>query len=257
MIKAIFFDIDGTLRSFRDKVIPQSAIDALKALKKNGIKLFVATGRGKGQLEFLKDIFEFDGMVAQNGQYCYAGDRVLRRQLMDKDDVAEIVRASENMEYPCVLEDSDTMFLTYTDDKVREVMSLLDLPKPEIRSASSALSTDILKAIVFVDKAREHLISDRIKNSDLFRWHPEFVDVGYKNGGKNIGIDAVLDFFGIDIADTMSFGDGENDIAMLKHTAIGVAMGNSSNEVKASADYVTDHVDDNGIANALRHFELI
>ena len=60
---------------------------------------------------------------------------------------------------------------------------------------------------------------------------------------------------GIDLAETMAFGDGQNDIEMLRHAGIGVAMGNAADEVKRSADYVTTGVDRAGIAKALRHFD--
>ena len=49
----------------------------------------------------------------------------------------------------------------------------------------------------------------------------------------------------------MAFGDGGNDIAMLKHAGVGVAMGNASEEVKACADMVTESVDNDGIAKIL------
>ena len=44
-IKAIFFDIDGTLRSFKTKTIPENTKETLRALREKGIKLFIATGR--------------------------------------------------------------------------------------------------------------------------------------------------------------------------------------------------------------------
>ena len=49
----------------------------------------------------------------------------------------------------------------------------------------------------------------------------------------------------------MAFGDGDNDIEMLKYVQIGVAMGNAGCEVKADADYITDSVDNDGIMKAL------
>lgn len=55
----------------------------------------------------------------------------------------------------------------------------------------------------------------------------------------------------------MAFGDGGNDAAMLTYCGIGVALGGASDEAKAAADYVTSDVDDDGIWNALRHFEVI
>ena len=55
----------------------------------------------------------------------------------------------------------------------------------------------------------------------------------------------------------MAFGDGGNDISMLKHAGIGVAMGQAKEEVKAAADYVTTSVDEDGISQAMEHFGII
>lgn len=76
-----------------------------------------------------------------------------------------------------------------------------------------------------------------------------------KGNTKQNGINQIISHFGIRLEETMAFGDGGNDISMLRHAGIGVAMGNANDEVKASADYVTTSVDEDGIANALR--ELI
>ena len=62
--------------------------------------------------------------------------------------------------------------------------------------------------------------------------------------------------YGLDVSETMAFGDGGNDIGMLSHAGIGVAMGNASDEVKAAASYVTSSVDEDGIARALEKFCL-
>ena len=89
------------------------------------------------------------------------------------------------------------------------------------------------------------------------RWHDMFADIIPKDGGKNIGIDKIIEMLGIDITETMAFGDGGNDISMLEHVGIGVAMGNARDEVKAVSDYVTDCVDQDGIYNALKHFKIL
>ena len=62
---------------------------------------------------------------------------------------------------------------------------------------------------------------------------------------------------GLESSEIMAFGDGDNDIDMLKFAGIGVAMGNAGDAVKAAADYVTASVDDDGIEKALEHFGLI
>jgi hydroxymethylpyrimidine pyrophosphatase-like HAD family hydrolase len=55
----------------------------------------------------------------------------------------------------------------------------------------------------------------------------------------------------------MAFGDAGNDISMIKSAGIGIAMGNSTQEVKDAADYVTLNDTDGGIAAALSYFGLI
>ena len=44
---------------------------------------------------------------------------------------------------------------------------------------------------------------------------------------------------------------------MIRQAGVGVAMGNAIDELKQQADYVTTSVDDDGILNALRHFDVI
>ena len=54
----------------------------------------------------------------------------------------------------------------------------------------------------------------------------------------------------------MSFGDGLNDLTMIKEAGIGVAMSNACPEVLAAANYTTLSNDEDGVAAALRHFNL-
>ena len=56
MVKAIFFDIDGTLVSFETHKIPASTQEALKALRDKGIKIFIATGRPQCLINNLSDL---------------------------------------------------------------------------------------------------------------------------------------------------------------------------------------------------------
>ena len=75
--------------------------------------------------------------------------------------------------------------------------------------------------------------------------------------GKDRGMDAILEYLGIPLEQSMAFGDGENDLSMLRHAGIGVAMGTASQEVRQGADYVTGTVDEDGIVTALKHFGLL
>ena len=79
MIRAIFFDIDGTLLSFETHRVPQSTQHALFRLREQGVKLFVATGRPPKTAAYLREVFNFpfDGYVTMNGQYCLVNGQVI------------------------------------------------------------------------------------------------------------------------------------------------------------------------------------
>ena len=89
------------------------------------------------------------------------------------------------------------------------------------------------------------------------RWTNVFADIIPIDGGKDKGIDYLLDDFGISLSETMAFGDGANDITMLQHVPYGIAMGHASQEVKDHAYYVTTDICDDGIYHALIHFGVL
>ena len=75
---ALFFDIDGTLVSFKTHEIPPSTIQALVQAKANGSRVYIATGRppliitNLGAIEHL-----IDGYITTNGALCYVGDELI------------------------------------------------------------------------------------------------------------------------------------------------------------------------------------
>ena len=96
-----------------------------------------------------------------------------------------------------------------------------------------------------------------LPHCEVTRWHPLFADIIPRGSSKQVGIDKIAEYFGIGIDECIAFGDGGNDISMLRHAGIGVAMGNATDEVKQNADYVTTPIDDGGILYALKHFNIL
>lgn len=92
---------------------------------------------------------------------------------------------------------------------------------------------------------------------ELMCWYLLFVDIIVWGNSKSMGIDKVLVYFDIDLKDIMVFGDGGNDIFMLKYVVIGIVMGNVEFYVKVVVDYVIIFVDEDGIVNVLKYFGLI
>ena len=116
MIKAVFFDIDGTLVSFKTHVVPKSTLHAIELLKKKGIKVFIATGRHRRSINNLGDL-EFDGYVTLNGGYVFAGkdDVIYKHSIPDKDIEALVRYQEKEGEFPCAFVQEDEIFMNYTD----------------------------------------------------------------------------------------------------------------------------------------------
>ena len=66
MISALFFDIDGTLVSFKTHRVPVSAIEALEKAKAKGIGIYISTGRPLPLINNLSEISHLiDGIELQ------------------------------------------------------------------------------------------------------------------------------------------------------------------------------------------------
>lgn len=138
------------------------------------------------------------------------------------------------------------------------VAKLIEISLPPIRPIEEARNKEILQIMGYFKEDQDlEVFRNVLTHCEPMRWYPLFADIIARGNSKSKGIDHVLEYYGIDLKDTMAFGDGGNDIPMLGHAGIGVAMGNASDEVKAAADYVTTSVDEDGIMNALKHFGVL
>ncbi|MDE6956254.1 MAG: Cof-type HAD-IIB family hydrolase [Oscillospiraceae bacterium] len=257
MIKAIFFDVDGTLVSFQTHRASDAVLDGLARLREKGIKLFLATGRHQVMIAPLRARFDFDGYVTLSGQYCFAGGKILRRVPIEPAGVAELVAAAQSNAFSCVFLEGEEIYINCSNQYTVQFMEDLCLPMPPVAHPSRALEGELFQAVTFLTRDREHLLLDRAPHLKTTRWHPNFLDVIPSAGGKDLGMDAILEHFHIAPEEAMAFGDGENDLSMLRHAGIGVAMGSASEFVKSQADYVTGSVDEEGILAALTRFGLL
>lgn len=255
-MKAIFFDIDGTLVSFNTHTIPASTLEAVHEVRQKGVKVFIATGR---PLPFINNLgsLEYDGIMSANGASIHLVDgTVIRHQPVDKADVERMVRYQGTNPIAVAYATNEEAFVTHHNPMFDDVFCLLNLDTPRILQPEEALSRDIMQVIAFFPvEQEEHIMGNILKNCDAQRWHPDFADCVRKGTNKATGIDDIIRHFGFDISETMAFGDGGNDIPMLRHAGIGIAMGNASDLVKSNAKMVTDSVDNDGIAKILRQID--
>ncbi len=252
-IKAVFFDIDGTLVSFRTHAVPQSTQDAIARLRANGIKVFIASGRHKSYINNLGTL-QFDGYVTVNGAMTWLDGEVIERHPMSKSDVANFCEYESKNPTPCAFVLDEQAVLNFENDDVREIFKLINFPQPPVGQLEQLKDRNVYQFIAFFGQDREAEIMDRLPNCVSTRWHPLFTDVVPKGISKVTGIQAVERHFGFSRENIMTFGDGGNDVEMLEYAGIGVAMGNAEESVKAKADYVTTSVDDDGVSRAIEKF---
>ena len=257
MIKAIFFDIDGTLVSFKTHEISKTTLEALYALREKGVKLFIASGRHLLIMDNLSG-FPFDGYVCMNGSLVFDRGKVIYSHPLDQADAASVIDLAETGQIPCVLFTEKNVAMNCRTERTEQLFRMIRLPEPEYASLMPYKSGPVSQFTIFLDQEREDaLLAPALKHSVTTRWHPEFTDIVPENISKAEGISRVIAGYGIGREEVMAFGDGGNDVEMIEYAGIGVAMGNALPDVRKHADYVTSTVDEAGIVAALRHFRIL
>lgn len=260
MIKALFLDIDGTLVSFKTHSIPTSTVDALSKAKAAGVKIFIATGRPIAIIDNLGAIEHLiDGYVTTNGAYCFVKEKTIVCNPISLADVKTVMRCSDEQQFACVYVGVKHIVIQNSNALLYKIFAdYLNVKHiPESEPLDTVLKEPIIQITPIIPIEIEKEIMAQLGGCISGRWHPDFTDITANGADKGEGIAAMAAYFGISIDETMAFGDGGNDVAMLKRAAIGVAMGNANKDVQSQADYVTATIDEDGIKKALEHWNVI
>lgn len=260
MIKAAFFDLDGTLVPYGQPGMSEQLREDLFELRRRGIKIVLATGRGKHDLDnigMLGDVV-FDSYITFNGHCCYDQDGYYRQVSLSRDDLDAACRVlRENPEIIAIMEGENGNFLNQVNDHFLKSYGNVSPYVYPIREPEAAIGEVIYQVVPFIERGKEDLFLASMPGAVATRWSDFATDLVPKGNGKADGIRSALERYGLKVEEVIAFGDGENDIPMLEISGIGVAMGNAGQIVKDAADYVTCSVQEDGVCVALRHFGLL
>lgn len=257
-IAAIFLDVDGTLVSFRTHAVSPSAREALRKAHARGVRLYIATGRAAGDLEPLAGI-PYDGVVALNGARCVAADgRVVGSSPIPQADFERSLALAAQFGFPVALELDDGVFVDRVTPEVERLAHMVAHPVP-VQTDLKALFArgDCCQMCFYFDEQTQQRVMASLPGLTASRWCDLFADINAAGIDKATGMRVFCADAGFGLSQTMAFGDGGNDVAMLRAAGIGVAMGNACAEALAAADYVTADIDDDGLRRALEHFAVI
>lgn len=277
MKKIIFLDVDGTLVDYENK-LPESAVQAIRKARANGHRVYICTGRSRAEIpEYIWDI-GLDGMIGGNGSYVEDRNSVVMHQVLSAEQSKRAVDWLHEQGLEFYLESNNGLFASenfetrgesviqeYSKRKGKENSNKITVRSafPDMIFGGELYRDDLNKISFILESYQNYLDAKEIfTDMEVNTWGGKgetalFGDMGVKDINKSYAIQKLLEHLNADVKDTLAFGDAKIDIPMLEYCAIGVAMGNGGDEIKAIADYITDSVEDNGLWNAFIHFGLI
>ena len=159
MIKALFFDIDGTLVSFNTHAIPPTTIEAIAAAKAKGIRIFIATGRPAviiNNLSALQDRGLIDGYITMNGGYCFVGEEVIYKSAIPAADVQTLARISSEQNFPCIFVGEHDICVCQPDDMVKKIFNdYLKVDVLPVKTPEEAIRREIFQMTPFITLEQE------------------------------------------------------------------------------------------------------
>lgn len=266
-IRLAAFDIDRTLVPPEIGDLAPETVHALHLLQQQGIKTVIASGR---QQYFLQpELLElgFDYYILSNGAGIADRDgNMLQQTTMDPELLDRFLAEMIRRGYPVDLRYSRGMASGNPNCNTREFMQpfwekmkfakkppkafleeIIPQPGERVISCSGCIPPE---ALTELEAAFPELDFLPVFESPM-------CDINTAGISKAYGLEKLCAMLGIDMAETIAFGDDRNDLEMIRDAGIGVAMGNAIQPLKEVADYITDTSAGLGVVKALQHFKLI
>ena len=248
-IRAIFFDVDGTLLSFKDHRVPETTLMALAELKRKGVMCFLATGRPPYQLEEIS-IDNFEAFILFNGQLCLTRDEVFFDEFMDRGDIATVIDQVDQGLYECLFMEKGRCYVSGHNDDVCAIEEATGQHFQE-GDIHQALHNDIYQLNVFLHPGETGVVTDATEHLKLTRWSPHFVDAFPRHGGKHAAVRRMLQRYGLDADEAAAFGDGGNDVSMLSYVPLSFAVSGATRDAKDAARYLIGACEDDAVPEAI------
>lgn len=257
-IKIAFFDIDWTLYDHAAQRYIPSAIEAIRRLKANGVKVFLCSARPyHSQKHFgAFDLgIAWDGYIASCGAIAAVGKKTIRKLLVDKRRIRHLVKTVTSLGLTMEIVTPKSRFMVAPPNE--HVASYHNVYREIVPPVHPYYNEECTGALLFAPEEYDEQLKKANPGLTFFRFHDFGVDIVQDPHEKGEAIADILAYYGYKKEEAISFGDDYQDLSMKISTGIFVAVGNGRVEVKAQADYVTAPIAEDGIAKALVHFGLI
>lgn len=264
----IALDLDGTLTN-HEKVVTPKTREALLRAQERGAVIVLASGRPTYGIEPVAECLELES----RGGYIlsYNGGKIVdcktREELYSKflpADVIPVLYSYARSHGYALLGYVGNEIVTEMpfDEYVQEESRINKMPVRRVENLLANLEAHPTKLLMTGDPAKmivaEEELSRLVGNRmDVFRSAPFFIELVPQGIDKAQSLLRLLGKLNLSQQDLMAFGDGYNDLSMLKLAAMGVAMENAAPEVRAEADWVTLSNENDGVAHALEQWNML
>lgn len=257
-MKIAFVDIDGTILNYPSGLNrpTENCLDAFRAFRDKGNLLIIATSRSKLPVGLNKEMF--DGFVFSNGQYVEFHNEILLNNCFTKDQLLLQKSVIEKYNAGLIFSGVIGQWVNPTrKDLAIDHMVHFGLDISLVDQIFLPFNLDQIQCTattgVFDDAESMWNAKAELPEDWIIHAYDEAsirMDMHLPGVTKGSSCMFLTDYVGLKREDSYAFGDGMNDIEMLDLVGYGIAMGNATEEVKISADFVTSSVDEDGLAKA-------
>lgn len=250
----VFFDLDGTLMNAQSE-IDDSVADAVHELHANGYLPVISTGRATNELQHVLKPTGIDTYITLNGAYIKSEDQVIYESELDDQTIESIIEKTKEFGDTMAMHTSEITKVYEYQPIVSEFYQSVHLEEPGV-DPEFYKHNNIPMVIVISNEGPERY-QELFPELNFFKTGKYSIDTVKKDVSKMHGIEHLLKSLDMANKPVYAFGDGANDVPMIKFADHGIAMGNGIDEVKDLAEFVTSANTDGGIIKGLKHFDLI
>lgn len=273
--QAIILDIDGTLLNDDKKISPETK-KALITAQQNGVKLILASGRPTTGMHLYAEQLEMETyhglLVSYNGAKivdCQTKEELFNQTLTIAEGKA-VLEHMKQFEVKVMIDKDDYMYVNnvydcYIPYKGEEINIIQyesrggNFKLCEKEDLAAFLDYRINKILTagdpdYMQKNYQAMMAPFKNTLNCVFTADFYFEFTAKNIDKAKALDTVLTPMGIHTENIIAFGDGHNDITMVKYAGTGIAMDNAVPELKAVANSITLSNNKDGIAHVLNNF---
>lgn len=259
MIKAIFIDIDGTLRN-SERNLSSRTINAVKRVTDKGILVILCSGRPRKYTEQIsRECFASKYIITSSGGmiYDYEENKVLYVNEMNKEALIKLYEIANPEDVRYIMNVGEGRVVNKVKHADQEIQLDEDIKdfvynNPVVQCTIADSDFDKIKNLIpKIDKVKNVEIKNRHKSllDDKFKDDKTvFCDIANINSNKGNAVKKLLEILNIPKEDTIAIGDDNNDLSMFEQVGYRVAVDNAIDIVKEKADEITLSNDKDGVA---------